>query len=454
VSRTVLAIDMGSTKVSVAIAEIEEEIPKVLGYGIFRSQGIKKGLISNIELASKSIKHAVNEAKRVANVTSDGAIISVANGYTKSINVSATITLSHKEVTIKEIERVVKTALNDANVADEDQILHVLPHHFRVDMNEKVSDPLGASGHTLNVDVLVILIPQKNFEILQKALFDAEVEIEAMVLNGYASMIATLSESDKKLGCAIVDIGGQGSSIAIYSGNSLAYSGVLGVGSNHITNDLSMALHTPLQTADWVKCQHGNLIEVSSENINLPRIGDEEGQNQVSLEIVHSVIYARVEETLSLLGEMIKQSGVGHSLKAGIILTGGMCKLKGLRDLAEVVFDPMYVNIATPKTLKGQFEEINDFSFATLIGLILYRAGAYTQYEIDSSHTFLYKKPIVQEKKSESEKSQEDKKNSEACSSQLIQEKEKPKIILEGLPDPDLGSSLIHRLNNLIKSFF
>jgi cell division protein FtsA len=206
-----------------------------------------------------------------------------------------------------------------------------------------------------------------------------------------------MHDDEKGLGVAIIDIGGHTSNLVVHTGNSIRYNDFLGVGSNHITNDLSMALHTPLQIAENVKIRHGNLLENSNEIIELPIIGDEDNHNGVSLEIVHSVIFSRVEETLIILAKSLEKSGLKEQLGAGIILTGGMTKLKGIRELSQAIFAGMPVRVASPKEINGLFQELRDPAFSTALGLILYKANGHTQYEIDFEQELLHSKNTNEE---------------------------------------------------------
>jgi cell division protein FtsA len=210
-------------------------------------------------------------------------------------------------------------------------------------------------------------------------------------------MLLVWKWDEKELGVAVIDLGGQTSNLVIHTGNSIRYNDFLGVGSNHITNDLSMALHTPLQVAEGVKIRHGNLIETSNEIIELPIIGDEENRNGVSLEIVHSVIFSRVEEALMILAKSLQKSALKEQIGAGIILTGGMTKLKGIRELAQSIFPAMPVRIAYPRDIDGLFEELKDPAFSTVVGLLLYKAGNHTPYEINFQQELLHSKSGYEE---------------------------------------------------------
>jgi len=382
--RTVLAIDIGSTKVCAIIAEISEDnSAQIIGAGISKAQGLRKGSITNIELASKSIKSALNDAKRVAGTDLKSAIVTISGAYTKSLNSSGIVNIPDKEITLKEINRVMHTSLYNANIPNEFEVLHALPYNFKVDDQDFIEDPLGMNASRLEVETHIITTIKSNLNNLRKAVKAAGVDVEGVVLSGYASAIAVLNPDEKELGAAVVDMGGNTSNIVIHSGHGIRYNDFLGVGSNHITNDLSMALHTPLQTADNVKMNYGSLYSPSNDLIELPVIGDESTTHEVSLEVVHNVIYARVEETLMIIAQSIEKSGLRDHLGAGVVLTGGFTKIEGLRELAVAILDNMPVRLAKPADMGGLFDTLRDPSYSGAVGLIKYSAGGYTRYEID-----------------------------------------------------------------------
>ena len=315
--KTVLAIDVGSTKICAIIAQIEDDGSiSITGAGTTKAQGLKKGSITNIELASKSIKIAVNDAKRVSGSDVSTAIVSISGAYTKSLNSNGIVNIQSKEVSLKEIERVMQTSLYNANIPNEFDVLHALPYNFKVDDQDYIEDPLGMNASRLEVETHIITTQKSNLNNLKKAVHGAGIEVENIVLNSYASSIATLNEDEKELGVAVIDMGGNTSNITIHAGNAIRYNNFLGVGSNHVTSDLSMALHTPLNVADGVKLNYGSLLTPSNDLIELPIIGDEKSTHEVSLEVVHNVIYARVEETLMILAQFIEDSGLKDQIGA------------------------------------------------------------------------------------------------------------------------------------------
>jgi len=392
-SKTILAIDIGSITTKAVIAEIDEfNDIKVLGHGFEKSQGVKKGIITNIDLASKTIRKAVSDARRIAGNNIHSAVVSISSAYTKSLNSIGIVNIPQKDITIKEINRVMETALYNADIPKDYDVLHVLPYNFKVDDQNNIEDPFNMNANRMEVEAHIIVAQKSSLSNLKKAIVSAGLEIESIVLDSYASAIATMTEDERKLGVAVLDLGGQTSSITILRGNSIRYNNFLPVGSDHITNDISIALHTPLSIAEKVKIQYGDLIEVSDDELELPIIGDSNNTNIIPLKVVHDVMVARVEELLFILSKYLDKSDLRDRIGSGIILTGGLTKLKHLREFAQSIFPGVSVRIGEPTVLKGLFDELKDPSNSTVIGLLLYKSGLNTQYEIDNNKKLLHNK--------------------------------------------------------------
>jgi cell division protein FtsA len=400
---TILGIDIGSTKVCAIIADKNDNTSeiKILGVGVAKSQGIKKGVITNIDYAAKSIKQAINEAKRVAGVNFERVVVSVTGSYVRSINSSGVVNITSHEISLQDISRAMQTAdyTAAASIPQEYDKLHILPYNFIVDDQEFIEDPLGMNGARLEAQVHIITAQKSPLTNLKKAVKLAGVEIDNLVLSSYASSIAVLGRDEKDLGVCVIDMGGATCNMAVHVGNSTRYNDFLAVGSANITNDLSMTLHTPINSAEDVKIKHGSLKNTSSELIKLPLIGDEHTMREVSLEIVSNVIYARVEETLALMANKFDNCGYKDKVGAGIVITGGMTKLEGIRELASAIFNNLPVRIAKPREMEGLFEILRDPGFSTAVGLVLYGAGHFTPYEIDSNKQLRYKDEVISEGK-------------------------------------------------------
>jgi len=391
-NKIILGIDIGSTKICAIIAQSVDDEIKILGAGISKTGGIKKGIITNIEQAARSIKRAVSDAKKVSGTHYDDVVISISGAYAKSVDSYGVVNVPSKEISISEINRVLQMADHNANIPHEYDRLHVLPYNFKVDEHTNIDDPLGMNGTRLEVNVHIITVLKSSLNNLKRALKSASIEPKNIVLSGYASSISVLNEDEKELGVAVVDMGGTTTDVVVHLGHSIRYNDFIGVGSANITNDLSMALHTPIATAEDIKIKHGSLLSDDTSTIQVPSIGDENINNEVSLGVAKSVILARVEETLALVANNLKQSEYLDKLGAGIVLTGGMTKLEGLRELASQIFTSVPVRVAKPieNNIEGMFETLKSPEFATTIGLIMYGAGYSTSYEMDSNKQLRY----------------------------------------------------------------
>ncbi|MBD3794148.1 MAG: cell division protein FtsA, partial [Campylobacterales bacterium] len=269
----------------------------------------------------------------------------------------------------------------------------VLPYKFKIDEQDFIEDPYGMNASRMEVDTHIIMTAKSSLENLKKAVNAAGIEMNTVVLSGYAASLAVISKDDKDRGVAVIDLGGHTSNLVVFVGNAIQYNDFLSVGSNHITNDLSIALHTPFDTAEKLKITKGSLLQtIENEDIQLPIIGDEHNVNTVSLDIVHNIIYSRMEEALSILANSILKSGLKDHIGAGIMLTGGMTHIQGTRELAQALMPNIPIRIGKPKRLNKMPEELYLAEYATAIGLLIYEAGGHTEYELDRTKTMLHSK--------------------------------------------------------------
>lgn len=401
--QTILGIDVGSSKICAVIASVRDGVPHIIGVGRHRSQGLKKGLVVNIDLASKAIKAAVEEAKSQAEGTEsiNKAIVSVSGAYTKSVLSSGVYNVTENEITIREIGKALNNAVYNASIPQEFDVIHVLPYKFRLDEQDHIEDPMGMTGRRLEVFAHIVTAQHSSLENLRRTIQLAGVEIQNIVLASYASSIAVLSDDEKNLGVACIDIGGSTCEIMIHDGNAMRYNNFFGVGSHHITSDLAITLNTKISAAEEVKIRYGDLgIKSDSETggqmqsdqmIEVPSVGVDEAVHFVELAKAQAVIKARVLETFGVLARYIDQSGLKDRLGAGIVLTGGMMNMQGIRDLAKVFFHNMPTRISKTIEMPGIYDELRDPSYSTVLGLIWYGAGKCTNYERDSMMKICHK---------------------------------------------------------------
>ncbi len=390
----VLGLDIGSYEIKANIAKFEDDNFTICGIGKAKTTGIKKGVITNIEQASKAIKKAVKEATKSSGTRYDKAIVSISGAYTKYTKSAGVINVPNEEIGLAEIRRAIQMAEHNASIPNDYAKLHILPYKFKVDEQDHIEDPLGMSGSRLEVGVHIVTAPKSSIKNLEKSVQMAGVEIDNIVLSGYASAIATLTKEEKELGVCVIDMGASTCDMVVHIGNSLVHNDVLLIGSSNITNDLSKALHTPLAQAENVKTSYSKLIDANCKNVELSTLGNENKKTNVSMDIITNIIYARIEETLMILLAQLEKSKFIDKLGAGIVLTGGMAKLDDIRALTAAIFNNLPVRVATPRQADGLYEISSNPANSCVIGLCLYGAGEFTPYEIDSNAELRYKNEV------------------------------------------------------------
>lgn len=395
----ILGIDLGSTQACAVLAQKNGEEIKIIGFGKAKTQGVKKGVIVNMELAAKSIEQAVMNVEVMSGVKQyDKIVVSISGAYTKAVDSEGMCNVNNHEISIKEISRAVTDAEFRANIPNDYKTIQVLPYSFQINETDCVNDPLGMSAKRLVVSAHIIIAKESDIKNLKKVVELTGLRVDNLVLSGYASAIACLSESDEKaLGAILIDIGGGICDMVVFMGNSIRYNDCIKIGSSNITQDLAKGLHTPLNEAEKIKLSYARLSQEPNALVQVPLMGDERKMNEYPIEAIANVMYARVNEILMLLAELLssellKKLNVSENTGAGVVLTGGMTKLARLDEVASAIFDNKSVRIATARDdLISGYDEINDPENSCAIGLCLYEAGHFAPYEIDSNKKLRYK---------------------------------------------------------------
>jgi cell division protein FtsA len=403
-NNTLLAIDIGSSSINAVIAkhDLENNI-NILGMGTQKSSGVNKGLIINIEEASKAIKDAITLAKRSTTETIDGCVVSISGSYSKSIRSSGSVNVPNGLITETEINQVMQMALYNATIVPEYEVVHVVPIYFKVDDSVDVDNPLNMNGSRLEVSVFIVTAKRTALTNIKSAINAAGIDLIKFVLDGYASAMAILDDQQKKFGATVINLGSTTTEFVCYKGSSLVHNGFIPAGSNHITNDLSVMLHTPPGAAEKIKIEYGSLIRDYTPNndlgvtkVKIPRIGDEQTTSEVALDYIQTIIHARVEEILILVKNKLKKSGILDNMGSGIVITGGMSSLDGVKKLAEKIFDGIPITITNPKNIKNGFVSFDEPTMSTIVGLLYYALGTNRSYQLDSSKKLV--KPIKKER--------------------------------------------------------
>jgi len=399
-NNTFLAIDIGSSTITAVIAkhDLENNI-NILGTGIQKSNGINKGLIINIEEASKSIKDAVSIAKRTTTELVDTTVVSISGSYSKSIRSSGSVNVPNGLITETEINQVMQMALYNATIVPEYEVVHVVPIFFKVDDSVEVDNPLNMNGSRLEVSVYIVTAKRTALTNIKSALKISGIEVVKLVLDSYAAALAVLDDQQKKFGAIVINLGSTTTEFVYYKGNSIIFNGFIPVGSNHVTNDLSVMLHTPPTAAEKIKIEYGSLVRNYSPNnelgvtkVKIPRIGDEDSISEVALDYIQTIIHARVEEVLVLVRNKLKKSGLIDNTGSGIVITGGMSSLDGIKKLSERIFEGIPISITNPKNIKNGFMSFDEATMATIVGLLFYSLGTNRSYQLDSSKKLI--KPV------------------------------------------------------------
>ena len=374
----IVGLDIGSTKTCALIAEVDEERTRFLALGAAESKGLRKGLIVNLDATVSSIRRAVEEAEGVANVPVESAFVGVAGSHVRGVNSRGGITLGNRPRDIErdDVRRAVDAARN-ITLPDDREVLHVLPHEFRVDAQEGIRDAMGMVGQRLEVNVHVVTSSIAATQNLVTAANKAGILISDTVLEPLASAESCLTQDERDLGVCLLDIGGGTTELIIYGGGVVRHTGAVAIGGDHFTNDLAVGLRTPIPEAERIKRHHGcasaSLLH-NDGSIEIASVGDRPPRTIFARSLT-DIIEPRAMELLALIREDLQRSGLDRQIPAGFVLAGGGARLHGLDELAEQAFH-LPVRIAEPKGLADLPDPVAQPEYATVVGLVLYAAKA------------------------------------------------------------------------------
>ena len=365
-----VGLDIGTSKIVAIVGQLEGERLEVIGLGQAQSDGLKKGVVVNIEATVASIQKALDEAELMADCKIASVWTGIAGSHIRSFNSSGMVAIKEKEVSQADMDRVIETATAVSIPADQ-QVLHVLPQEYIIDGQEDVREPLGMSGVRLEVRVHIVTGAVSAAQNIIKCIRRCGLEVEELILQPLASSHAVLTEDERELGVALVDIGGGTTDIAIFAGGAIRHTAVIPIAGDQITNDIAMALRTPTRDAEEIKCRHGvakqTLVDPSA-GFEVPGLGDR-GPRMLSQQSLAAVIEPRVEELFSLVAQVIRESGFEELLSGGVVLTGGSAQLPGMIELGEDVFLKQ-VRVAKPSYRGSLADVVGSPRYATAMGLL------------------------------------------------------------------------------------
>jgi cell division protein FtsA len=372
----VVGLDIGTTKVCAVVGEIGEDGITILGVGTVPCRGLRKGIVSNIDWTVRSIKDAIESAQTMAGVEIRTVYAGVAGSHIRSQMSDGVAAIAGGEVTRADVERVLEGARAIPVDADR-QILHVIPREYIVDAQDGIRDPIGMSGVRLGVKVNLVTAATSCVQNVIRCAERCGLTVADVVLEPLASAEAILSDDEKEIGAAVVDIGGGTTDILLYVDGGIAHTSVIPVGGNNITSDVAAGLRTPMAEADRLKrlsgCALGRMVG-DEEEIEVPGVGGH-APRRTARRVLSDIIEPRVEEIFAVIRKRIEDTGLLEQLSAGVILTGGAVLLEGIPEFAEEILG-MPVRIGFPTGVKGITQLVHGPQYATAVGLVKYGAQA------------------------------------------------------------------------------
>jgi cell division protein FtsA len=368
----VVGLDIGTSKVCAVIGEMTENGVEIIGVGFHPSQGLRKGVVINIEGTVNSVKKAIEEAGLMAGCEIHSVFTSISGGHIKAFNSHGIVAVKNKEVTQRDLERVIDAARAVAIPMDRD-VIHVLPQDYIIDDQDGIREPLGMSGVRLEAKVHIVTGASTSAQNIIKCCNRTGLNVAEMVLAPLAAAEAVLTDEERELGVVLIDVGGGTTDIAIYHDGTVKHTAVLGLGGNHVTNDIAAGLRTPFNDAERIKQRHGcaraSMVN-DDERVDVPSVAGK-GPSSVSRQILCEIIEPRLDEIFELVRKEVAKSGFEGALTSGIVITGGSMLLPGAVEMAERSFG-LPVRLGVPARVRGLIDIIGNPTYATGVGLVLH----------------------------------------------------------------------------------
>ena len=370
----VVGLDIGTTKICAVVGEVSDDGISIIGIGTHPSIGLRKGVVVNIETTVESIKKAVEEAELMAGCEISSVYTGIAGGHITGFNSRGIVANKGSEITPQDVERVIDAARAVAIPMDR-EVIHVLPQEYIVDEQPGIQNPVGMAGVRLEAKIHIVTGAVTSAHNIVKCANRAGLDVCDIVLESLASGEAVLSDGEKQLGAALLDLGGGTTDLAIFSGKNIKHTFVLALGGDNLTNDIAIGLRCPHPEAERIKKRYGNCVSKNiqaDEAIEVPGVSGREAR-KLPRQILGEILEPRMEEIFSLVNREIYRAGMENMVASGMVLTGGTALLEGVTEIAESVFS-LPTRIGTPQGLRGLADVVNNPMYATGVGLVLYGA--------------------------------------------------------------------------------
>ena len=369
----IVGLDIGTTKIcAIAVEGDDIEALNVVGVGTAKSEGLRKGVVVNIEKTVKAIKKAVEECELMCGTQIRSVYAGIAGHHIRGQNSRGMVTVYHNRiVTDEDIRRVIDAA--QVLIPNDREVLHILPQEFIVDDQEGVQNPLGMAAARLEVNVHIVTGSVTSAQNIIKCCNQSGLDVEDIVLEPLSSSQAVLSPDEQEVGVVLVDIGGGTTDVTIYSEGSIVHTAVLALGGNHLTHDIAIGLGAPLHEAEEIKHNFGvamTSMVKEDEMIEVPSVG---GRNNRTMKkrVLASIIEDRFREIFELIAHEIEKTHFHTLMASGVVITGGTCIMPGADQLASQVLN-LPVRVGFPENISGLREMIYSPKYATSVGLVRY----------------------------------------------------------------------------------
>jgi cell division protein FtsA len=378
--RLIAGLDIGSAKTTALIAEVVGELPrspqiKVLGVGRARTTGLRRGVVADIEETTRSIRKAMEDAERMAGQHVTEVYVGIAGEHVRAMTSTGVVAVNGEEITKQDVERANDVARAQAVPTDR-ELLHAIPQEYTVDKNQGIRDPVGMIGTRLETEMYLVTIGASPAMNLRKAVERAGYKVRELVLEPLASALSVLTEDEKELGVALVEMGAGSTDLAIFHEGKIRHLGTIAFGGNSVTNDIVLGLKVTPDDAERLKERYGCAYESASDpNLVIPLPGTAaQGDRAIDHGSLTHIIHQRVDEIFDLVQREITNAGYARRLSSGVVLTGGAAALPGIGDLATDVFG-IGVRVGAPgASLTGLTDSVDAPRFSTVTGLALYGA--------------------------------------------------------------------------------
>jgi cell division protein FtsA len=395
----IVGLDIGTTKICAVVGEVAGDKINVIGIGTHPSIGLRKGVVVNIESTVESIQKAIEEAELMAGCEISSVYAGIAGGHITGFNSRGIVAIKGPEVTQQDVDRVIDAARAVAIPMDR-EVIHVIPQDFMIDDQGGIQNPVGMSGVRLEAKIHIVTGAVTSAHNIVKCANRSGLDVCDIVLEPLASGEAVLTDEEKDLGTALLDLGGGTTDLAIFSRKNIKHTFVLALGGNNLTNDISIGLRASMADAEKIKKKYGSCISQtisSDETIEVPGMGGRKPR-KLQRQILGEILEPRMEEIFTLIKREIYRAGMENIITSGVVLTGGTSLLEGVTDVAEAVFD-LPTRLGTPRGISGLTDVVNNPMYATAVGLVLYGARNQPKKKFRIRDTNIFNRVMIRMKK-------------------------------------------------------